>query len=132
MFRWPTSERAKSIATILSAVGSMVAVIVTALKPSGNAQASQAYELIRAEVESQREEIYALHKSLVGVETWFSVWREFESARKREMQELRENQVRAGLHDQNSLELHEVPPPPPPIPEMPTKRAELPPAKNLF
>lgn len=116
----------------------MVAVIITSVKPSGSTQASQAYDLLRVEVESQREEIYQLHKSLVEVDTWFKVWREFEATRKREMESLREAQlqsrpiVRGRVAPDPLPELKEVPPPPPNSPRTTPEKTRTPTGQETF
>lgn len=137
---WLTSSRAKSLATVLPAIGSLIAVIIAAFKPTGVDSSAKAYEIVRAELVSQREEMLEVRKSLVELETWFKVWREYQDIRAQHLREARMQSVASRAPASTAkiddmIELEETQPAPPPMPKMPASpaaKAPLPPAKSIF
>lgn len=143
---WLTSSKAKSLATLLPAVGSAIAIIIAALKPTGSEQSARAYDLMREELMAQRAEIREVHKSLVEVQVWMSVWREYQEQRAKNLEELRARAAsapasRPGRNPASVQpipqiveveDLHENVPPPPKVGALPPPRNPLPPKTSLF
>lgn len=136
---WLTSSKAKSIATVLPAVGSLIAVVIASFKPTGVDSSAKAYEIVRAELVSQREEILKVHKDLVELDAWFRVWREYQDAHAQRVRDQRLQASRSSRSPASSIDkidnmedLQEVPPPPPRITDPPAAKPPLPPAKAIF
>lgn len=149
---WLTSSRAKSLAVLLPSIGSAIAIVIAAFKPTGVEASAKAYELLKQEITEQRSEIMQLNKSLAELQAWVSVWRTHESRIFTDVQSktsvativpsapqvvLPQPHVQhtagqtAAASSSASAAVADDVPPPPPAPTPPRNRSALPAAKDI-
>lgn len=124
---WLTSARMKSLATLVAAMASALAVVIAAFKPTGIESSAKAYDLLRAEVMTQRGEIMELNRSVAEMNAWLKLWKEHEEARaaaedsradrlETKLQPTLRTATRGAMPPVASVRTAIVPPPPPPPP----------------
>jgi hypothetical protein len=85
MAKWFLTERAKNVASLISAFASVAAILVALLKPGPETKAADAYVVIHDEMMEQRNELRDVHKGLSDMGAWIAVLRDRENERRRMM-----------------------------------------------
>lgn len=77
---WFTAPRMKSLAALIPAVASAIAIVIAAVKPTGARveESSKGYEILRQELLIQHQEIAQMNKSMIELEAWLKVLRDRE------------------------------------------------------
>ncbi|NBW12286.1 MAG: hypothetical protein EBR82_30070 [Caulobacteraceae bacterium] len=85
MAKWFLTEKAKNVASLISAFASVAAILVALLKPGPETKAADAYVVIHDEMMEQRSELQDVHKGLSDMGAWIAVLRDRENERRHMM-----------------------------------------------